>query len=115
MFSKKSPQRRARKNITTPDESGVWEPAALASVRSAIAHGRVPAVGDLKASDRDWGHAVFDLVAAQYGAQCIRRYLNARRGRSGSGADAIRAAFGVPKAEFDAAFRGYEKAFVAGR
>jgi hypothetical protein len=91
-----------------PDHhGGSWDSAEVARVRDAVSHGRVPAVEDLTASDRHWGHAVLDFVAAEYGAQGIRRYLTALRGRLTAESDAIRVAFGVSPPDFNAAFRAY--------
>jgi hypothetical protein len=85
---------------------GLWDSSELAKVRDALSHGGVPAVEDLTASDRHWGHAVFDYVAAEYGAQGIRRYLAALRAAA-TRRDAIRVAFGVSTHDFNAAFQRY--------
>jgi hypothetical protein len=91
-------------------QSGSWEPVALAKVRAALAHGGVPAVEDLAASDRHWGHAVFDFVAAEYGAQGVRRYLAALGGGPAARGEAIRVAFGQSPDAFNAAFQRYVRA-----
>jgi hypothetical protein len=85
----------------------VWDSSELVKVRDALAHGSVPAVEDLTASDRHWGHAVFDFVAAEYGAQGIRQYLGALRDGPTVRSDAIRAAFGVSAHDFNALFQRY--------
>lgn len=91
-----------------PDyHSGFWEPTELVKVRDALADGSVPPVEDVANSDRHWGHAVFDFVAAEYGAQGIRQYLAALRGRSTARSEAIRLAFGVSADDFNAAFQTY--------
>jgi hypothetical protein len=90
-----------------PDHfSGAWQPAELAKLRTELARGRVPAVENLTASDRDWGHAAFDFIAAEYGGQGIRRYLAALRGTS-TRAEAVRLAFGVSADDFAAAFQTF--------
>src|SRR6476646_1244842 len=87
----------------------------LVTVRDAMVHGSVPAVEDLTASDRHWGHAVFDFVAAEYGAQGIRQYLAALRGGLKVPSDAIRLAFGVSPHDFNAAFQRYVRTRFADR
>ena len=79
---------------------GLWDSSELVKVRDAMGHGSVPAVEELTASDRHWGHAVFDFVAAEYGAQGIRQYLAALRGGLPVRSDAIRLAFGVAPHDF---------------
>lgn len=91
-----------------PDHHGdSWASSDLVKVREALVHGRVPAVEDLTASDRLWGHAVFDFLAAEYGAQGIRQYLAALRRGPRTGSDALRVAFGMSGHEFNTAFRTY--------
>jgi hypothetical protein len=86
---------------------GLWDSSELVKVRDALVHGSVPAVEDLTASDRHWGHVVFDFVAAEYGAQGIRQYLAALRDAPTVRSDAIRVAFGVSARDFNAAFQRY--------
>src|SRR5712692_4158236 len=86
---------------------GLWDSSELVKLRDALAHGSAPAVEDLTASDRHWGHAVFDFVAAEYGAQGIRQYLATLRDRPTVRSDAIRVAFGVSAHDFNAAFQRY--------
>jgi hypothetical protein len=91
---------------------GSWEQADVRKIRDALATGSVPSVESLTVSDRHWGHAVFDYVAARYGPEGIRRYLIALQ--SASRDAAIRSAFGVSMAEFNGAFRQYvTQQFVA--
>jgi hypothetical protein len=94
---------------------GLWDSSELVKVRDAMVHGSVPAVEDLTASDRHWGHAVFDFVAAEYGAQGIRQYLAALRAGLPVRSDAIRLAFGVSPHDFNAAFQGYLRTRFADR
>jgi hypothetical protein len=97
-----------------PDHhSGSWEPADQNKIREAVGAGRIPAVERLTASDRHWGHAVFDYVAVTYGVDGIRRYVTALS--SASSGDAIRSAFGVSAAEFNAAFGHYVREQFAAR
>ena len=84
-----------------------WEPSELLKIRGVAAADSIPSVASLTDSDRAWGHAVFGFVAAEYGAQGVRRYLIALRDTSGSPGDIIRAAFGVGPADFDRALRDY--------
>jgi hypothetical protein len=94
---------------------GLWDSSELVKVRDALVHGGVPAVEDLTASDRRWGHAVFDFVAAEYGAQGIRQYLAALRGEPTVRSDAIRVAFGLSAHDFNTAFQGYLRTRFADR
>lgn len=83
--------------------SGTWQPVALAAVRDVLTSGRVPAVENLTASDRHWGHAVFDYIASQYGADGVRRYIAVLSRRPQSGGDAIEEAFSTSPTEFNRA------------
>lgn len=94
---------------------GLWDSSELVKVRDAMVQGGVPAVEDLTASDRHWGHAIFDFVAAEYGAQGIRQYLAALRGGLPVRSDAIRLAFGVSAHDFNAAFQRYLRTRFADR
>ena len=76
-------------------------------MQAAVARGDIPALEHLAAADRHWGHAIFDFVATEYGAQGIRRYLATLRDGQTSQIAAIRTAFGVPANEFNLAFRKY--------
>jgi hypothetical protein len=87
-------------------ETGTWTASDLANLRDAAAAGVVPAVASLADSDRLWGHALFDFVAAEYGTRGIRQYLNAL-GNSSPAGDAALAAFGIPASDFDRAFQTY--------
>ena len=87
--------------------TGTWEPSDLLKIREVAAAGSIPSVASLTDSDRAWGHAVFSFVAAEYGAQGVRRYLIALRDTSGSPGDIVRAAFSVAPADFDRAFHDY--------
>jgi hypothetical protein len=94
-----------------PDHhAGAWDPAELTRLRDAVANGRIPDVSRLTAADRHWGRAVFDFVAAEYGARGIRAYLEALRESPISMRDPIRVAFDTTPAEFNAAFRGFARA-----
>jgi hypothetical protein len=86
-------------------ETGAWESSDLLKLREAIAAGREPSISGLTDSDREWGHAVFDFVAAEYGAQGVRRYLTALQ--RGTGSDTTRGAFGVASADFGRAFHRF--------
>jgi hypothetical protein len=94
-------------------ETGTWEPSDLLKLREAVASGMTPSVASLTDSDRAWGHAVFDFVAAEYGPQGLQRYLSALQ--NGAGSDATRAAFAVTAADFDRAFHKYVRARLTER
>jgi len=97
-----------------PDHNtGRWEPSELTKVRDAVARGSMPAVETLTTSDRHWGHAVFDFIAAEYGAQGIRQFLAALRGRPATTIDAIRVAFSASADDFNAAFQTYVRTQLA--
>jgi hypothetical protein len=86
---------------------GLWDSSEFGKVHDALVRGSVPAVEDLAASGRHWGHAVFDFVAAEYGAQGIRDYLAALRDGPTVRRDAIHVACGVSTHDFNAAFQRY--------
>jgi hypothetical protein len=87
-------------------ETGTWTASELVKLRESIAAGAVPTVASLGDSDRLWGHALFDFVAAEYGTRGIRQYLSALGNNSPAG-DAALAAFGIPASDFDRAFQTY--------
>jgi hypothetical protein len=87
--------------------SGEWGPTDVARIREALARGTAPEVSSLTATDRHWGHAVFDMIAAEYGARGVRRYLSALGAKPSPGLDAASAALGLSKAEFDVELRKY--------
>jgi hypothetical protein len=91
-------------------ETGSWVSSERSALHAAVAAEVIPAVADLAAADRLWGHAVFDFVAAAYGAQGIRRYVTAECDRQAGGPETARAAFDVASNEFDRAFVAYVKA-----
>ena len=71
--------------------------------RAAAATSAIPAVASV--ADRQWAHALFDFVAAQYGAEGIRRLLFALRQHE-TLVQAVPMAFGVTLDQFDQGFRG---------
>lgn len=87
-------------------ETGSWTASDLLTLRNAIAAGAIPRVATLADSDRAWGHAVFDFIAAEYGIQGIQRYV-AVIGSNSPPADAALAAFGITATEFERAFQTY--------
>ena len=104
-----SPVSRSAAEGLADHMTGTWEPSDLLNIREVAAAGLIPSVASLTGSDRAWGHAVFDFVAAEYGSQGVRRYLIALGDNSGPVADIIRAAFSVTAADFDRAFHAYVK------
>ncbi len=95
--------------------AATWEPSELATLRDAIADGRIPEVERLTASDRHWGHAVFEFVATEYGARGVRAYLTALRDYPTAARDPIRVAFDTTPADFNAAFRTFVTTRFGGR
>jgi hypothetical protein len=93
-----------------PDHHAGWDATGLAKLRQSMASGRIPDVARLTPLDRQWGHAVFDFVAAEYGARGVRAYLAALREAPASMRDPIRIAFDTTPAEFNAAFREFARA-----
>ena len=73
----------------------------------AVRNDQIPTVERLTASDRHWGHAVFDFVATEYGARGVRAYLTALRDTPSTMRDPIRVAFDTTPADFNAAFRDF--------
>ena len=89
-------------------EAGTWTAADLSTLRKSIAAGVIPTVASLAASDRPWGHAVFDFIASEYGKEAIRRYLIAVNNREVP-VDSARVAFGIEAGDFDRAFQMYAR------
>lgn len=83
-------------------QSGVWDPAALATLRDRISAGQIPSVESLASDDRHWNHALLEFVEAEYGAQGVQRFLASIRNGS-SGATAL----GVDSNGLNAAFKAY--------
>jgi hypothetical protein len=104
-----------------PDHcTGVWDETDRAKLREAVARGGVPAVERLTntVTERHWGHALFDFIAAEYGDGGIRRYLaSLRGGDSGTSGtpDIARAAFGVSAADLNAGFARYVRTHFSDR
>ncbi len=88
-------------------ETAIWESSSLLKVRQAATAGLLPAVESLVDSDRVWGHALFDFVAATYGSRGVQRYLIALRNGSPRDSDNSRAAFDVAAVDFNRAFYAY--------
>ena len=94
-------------------QRGQWDAADLARVRDAVLTGQLPALASLSEADRHWGHVLFDFVAAQHGAEGIRRYLFALRARPRP-TEAIPVAFGGTLDTFERAFNAYVVARFTG-
>jgi hypothetical protein len=90
-------------------EADQWSPSDLGTVRAALATQSIPAVGRFSESDRVWGHAVFDFVAAEYGLRGLRQYVSAPQGASFN-QDSMRSALGVSVDDFDWAFKMFIRA-----
>jgi hypothetical protein len=66
----------------------------------------VPTAGGLTSSNFDWGRAVFEFIADEYGLAGIRRYLmELKDGATNS--DALQTAFGLTSDAFDREFARY--------
>ena len=87
-------------------ERGAWAATDLRMVRDAVAAGAIPPVASLTSTDRHWAHAVFDFVAAEHGAEGVRRLLFALRSHE-TLAQAVPMAFGVTIDQFDQGFERY--------
>ena len=75
-------------------------------MRAAAAARAIPTIAALVNTDRHWAHAVFDFVAAQDGAEGVRRLLFALRSQQ-TLPQAVPLAFGVTFEQFEQAFRSY--------
>jgi len=87
-------------------QRGAWNANDLGMMRADVAAGAIPSIASLGPTDRHWAHAVFDVVAAQQGAEGVRRLLFALRARE-TLAQAVPMAFGVTAEQFDQALRAY--------
>jgi hypothetical protein len=96
-------------------ETGKWESAEVLKIREAAGKNLIPVIESLTDSDRVWGHAVFDFIAAEYGSQALQRYLIALRDGSPPGSDISRAVFDVAAADFNSAFQVYVRTRVVER
>ncbi|HUK33729.1 MAG TPA: hypothetical protein VLV86_07455 [Vicinamibacterales bacterium] len=90
-------------------EVGEWSASDLATIRAALLAQSIPAVSHVDASDRVWGHALFDFVATEYGLVGLRHYVSALVSNA-FGDDSSRAAFGVTVEDFDWAFKMFVRA-----
>jgi hypothetical protein len=91
-------------------ERGAWDTRDLELVRTAVRQGRVPAVEALGRSDRAWGHAVVEFIAARFGDEALRRYIFSLRVKPGQLDAAAESALGMSLSEFDRQFVEYAKA-----
>jgi hypothetical protein len=91
-------------------QADAWSSSDVRDLRRALASGSIPAVGALEPSDRLWGHAVFDFVAAEYGTRGLQLYLMALRSSSFAAGDSGRVALGVAPDDFDWAFKIFVRA-----
>ncbi|HEV8393558.1 MAG TPA: M56 family metallopeptidase [Vicinamibacterales bacterium] len=89
---------------------GAWRADDLRLTRAAAVAGTVPSVAALDDDSPHWAHAVFDYVAAEQGAEGIRRLVFALRSHD-TLRQAIPEAFGVGVDQFDRGFLD----FVAAR
>jgi hypothetical protein len=70
-------------------------------------------VANLTAADRHWAHAIFDFIAARYGAEGVRGLLFSLR-KQNTVADAVPTAFSNTLDQFDREFHGYVTGRMAG-
>jgi TonB family protein len=92
--------------------AGVWTAGGLAVVRRAIKDGGSVssqlATSASGAQARHLGHALFDFIRHEFGAEGIRRFLFAlRQGGTADGSAVYRAAADLTPAQFDRAFLQY--------
>jgi len=87
-------------------QRGAWAAQDLRLMRAAAAARAIPTIAALVNTDRHWAHAVFDFVAAQDGAEGVRRLLFALRSQE-TLPQAVPLAFGVTFEQFEQAFRSY--------
>jgi len=87
-------------------QRGTWNAQELRTIRNDVAARAIPSVASLGPTDRHWAHAVFDFVAAQDGAEGVRRLLFALRAKE-TLTQAVSMAFDVTPDQFDRTFRGY--------
>jgi hypothetical protein len=87
-------------------QRGAWEAGDLRLIRTAAAAGAIPPVAVLVNTDRHWAHALFDFVAAERGAEGVRRLLFALRAHA-TLPQAVPMAFGITLDRFEEQFRGY--------
>jgi len=87
-------------------QRGTWDAQELRMIRNEVAAGAIPSVVGLGPTDRHWAHAVFDFVAAQNGAEGVRRLLFALRAQE-TLTQAVPMALDVTPDQFDRTFRGY--------
>jgi hypothetical protein len=95
-------------------QRGLWDTADYRRLHDDVAAGRVPDLDGLPSSERRWGHALFDFVAAEYAAEGVRRFLFVLRTQPQPG-NAVPLAFGVPFDDFSQAFRAYVETRFGGR
>ena len=87
-------------------ERGAWRQEDLRMTRDGAAIGAIPSVASLDSPDRHWAHAMFDFVAAQHGAEGVRRLLFALRAQQ-TLVQAVPVAFAVTLDQFDEQYRSY--------
>ena len=85
---------------------GAWRKDDLARIRASATTGAIPPLVSLDDDSRHWAHALFDYVAAEYGAEGVRRLVFALRAE-GTLLRAIPLAFDVGSVEFEQRFQEY--------
>jgi beta-lactamase regulating signal transducer with metallopeptidase domain len=87
-------------------QRGAWDAEDLRKTREAVGAGSIPSMASVSAAERHWGHAAFDFVASEHGAEGVRRLLFALRAHE-TLERAVPMAFGETAEQFDQRFRGY--------
>ena len=85
---------------------GAWRKDDLLRTQAVAVTGAIPPLAELDDGGRRWAHALFDYVAAEYGAQGVRRLVFALRAQ-GTLLRAVPVAFDVGIVPFEHGFQEY--------
>jgi len=85
---------------------GAWRKDDLLRTREVAVTGAIPPLAALDDDSRHWAHALFDYVAAEYGADGVRRLVFALRAQ-GTLLRAVPVAFDVGIVPFEHGFQEY--------
>ena len=96
--------------------TGVWDPERLTQLRRVVEEGRVPRLSTLQGNENggsdlppvSLGHAAFDFIEAEYGAERVKQFLlELRRAVLEGSDDLYEATLQLTPDEFDQAFESY--------
>jgi len=85
---------------------GAWRKDDLQRTREVAVTGAIPPLAAIDDGSRHWAHALFDYVAAEYGADGVRRLVFALRAQ-GTLLRAVPVAFDVGIVPFEQSFQEY--------